>query len=279
MPTDLIERLAAYRTTLDGAIAADLADRTTSTHPPRARSTRLLLAGAAIGVVAMGVIALAWSATDRGRAPATTPSVDPPEMTVDESVASVAPEPTSAPADTTAAQPDAATAIDRLALGDSVMLGAAADLAERGFTVDAVESRAFVNGVEVIEALAAREQLGDLVVVHLGTNGPISSTDMTRLMDALADVPRVVLLTLDIPRDYIAANNALLYDTASTYPNVELLDWAGLADACPGTPPASVPPASTQRAGCFYDDGFHLRPDGQRYYANLIDSMLPTVGD
>jgi len=150
--------------------------------------------------------------------------------------------------------------IAKLALGDSVMLGAATQLSADGFTVDAVESRAFVNGLDTVQQLKEQGRLGDVVVVHLGTNGPITPSDMTAMMDALADVPQVLLLTIDVPRDYTAANNALIYDTVNTYPNVALLDWAGLDDTCPGD--------------CFYSDGYHLRPDGQTYYAALISGAL-----
>jgi len=159
---------------------------------------------------------------------------------------------------TTAVPPPAV--ISQLALGDSVMLGAAQQLAAQGFTVDAIESRAFVNGVDTVLALNEQGRLGDVVVVHLGTNGPIGSGDMTRMMEALAGVPQVLLLTIDVPRDYTAENNALIYDTVNTYPNVSLLDWAGLAGACPGE--------------CFYSDGFHLRPEGQDYYVSLIAGAL-----
>ena len=154
--------------------------------------------------------------------------------------------------------------VSKLALGDSVMLGAAPQLVEQGFTVDAVESRAFVNGLDTIQQLNAQGRLGDVVVVHLGTNGPIGSGDMTRMMEALAGVPQVLLLTIDVPRDYTAGNNALIYDTASTYPNVSLLDWAGNDDACPGD--------------CFYNDGYHLKSDGAAYYASLIAGALQAEG-
>ncbi len=150
--------------------------------------------------------------------------------------------------------------IPKLALGDSVMLGAATQLSADGFLVDAIESRAFVNGLDTVQQLNEQGRLGDVVVVHLGTNGPIEPSDMTAMMEALAGVPQVLFLTIDVPRDYTAGNNALIYDTVSTYPNASLLDWAGLDDTCPGD--------------CFYSDGFHLRPDGQIYYATLISSAL-----
>jgi peptidoglycan/LPS O-acetylase OafA/YrhL len=174
---------------------------------------------------------------------------------------SVVPPVTVAETTTTTAPP---VPIAEFALGDSVMLGAAPQLSQLGFTVDAIESRAFVNGLDTILQLNEQGRLGDVVVVHLGTNGPIEPDDMTRMMEALAGVPQVLLLTVDVPRDYTAGNNALIYDTVNTYPNVALLDWAGLADACPGN--------------CFYTDGYHLRPDGQVYYATLIDSALSAPG-
>ena len=162
--------------------------------------------------------------------------------------------------ETTTTTTSAVVPIAKLALGDSVMLGAATQLAADGFTVDAVESRAFVNGLDTVQQLQSQGRLGDVVVVHLGTNGPISNSDMTAMMEALAAVPQVLLLTVDVPRDWTAGNNGLIYDTANTYPNVSLLDWAGLDDSCPGD--------------CFYSDGFHLRPDGQTYYAALINGAL-----
>ncbi len=150
--------------------------------------------------------------------------------------------------------------IAKLALGDSVMRGAAPSLLEQGFLVDAVESRQFTDGADAIETLNQQGRLGDVVVVHLGTNGFIDANDMTRMMEALAGVPQVLLLTIDVDRQWTAGNNALVYDAVNTYPNVFLLDWLGNAPACPGD--------------CFASDGFHLRADGQKYYAALIDGVL-----
>ncbi len=182
-----------------------------------------------------------------------------PDGTTDPS-GSVAP-PASDAATTTTAPP---APIPMLALGDSVMLGAAGQLRDNGFVVDAIESRQFSNGADTIATLNQQGRLGDVVVVHLGTNGNISSGDMTRMMEALAGVPQVLLLTLEAPVEWIGANNTLIYDTVANYANVSLLDWAGLTTACPGD--------------CFASDGYHLRPDGQVYYAALIDGRLQGAG-
>jgi peptidoglycan/LPS O-acetylase OafA/YrhL len=189
--------------------------------------------------------------------PTAVPGTDQPTPTEPQTTAGGTTPPATVETTTTAPAP---VVIDRLALGDSVMLGAAGKLAEQGLTVDAVESRQFVDGVEVVQALQTQSRLGDVVVIHLGTNGTISPSTMTQMMDALAGVPQVLLLTVDVDREWTAGNNSLIYDTANTYPNVELLDWAGLSDQCPGD--------------CFAVDGFHLRPDGQAYYAQLINELL-----
>ena len=185
-----------------------------------------------------------------------------PEPEVTSPGGSAVPVPSVVETTTTTTAPPAPIA--KLALGDSVMLGAATQLAADGFTVDATESRAFVNGLDTVLALNEQGRLGDAVVVHLGTNGPIGGGDMTQMMETLAGVPQVLLLTIDVDRDWTAGNNGLIYDAVNTYPNVSLLDWAGLSDSCPGD--------------CFYSDGFHLRPEGQDYYASLIDGALVAPG-
>jgi peptidoglycan/LPS O-acetylase OafA/YrhL len=196
------------------------------------------------------------SGTDTTDPPVGTGDTTPPEGTTDPA-GSVVPLPPVEETTTTTAAP---APIAKLALGDSVMLGAAGQLSEDGFIVSAEESRSFVNGLDTVLQLNEQGRLGDVVVVHLGTNGPIGSGDMARMMEALAGVPQVLLLTNEAPVDWIGANNSLIYETAANYANVSLLDWAGLNDSCPGD--------------CLYDDGYHLRPDGQVFYAGLIGEFL-----
>jgi peptidoglycan/LPS O-acetylase OafA/YrhL len=199
--------------------------------------------------------------TCTGRAPVAPPVTTVPETTTAPQGSVVAP-PTSTPAPTTTLSPLAP--IPKLALGDSVMLGAAAQLKEQGFTVDATESRQFGDGLETVLTLQSQNRLGDVVVLHLGTNGTIGTDTMTRMMEALSGVPQVVLLTLDAPVEWVPPNNVLIAETAGAYPNVTLLDWAALSGSCPGE--------------CFYSDGYHLRPEGQVYYASLVADALQPPG-
>ncbi len=150
--------------------------------------------------------------------------------------------------------------IPMLALGDSVMLGAASKVAALGFTVDAVESRQFVDGVAVAETLKEQGRLGDVVLLHLGTNGSISAESMQRMMTALADVPRVIMLTNDVDREWTAGNNQLIYDIAANNANVQLVAWNDLNDLCVDN--------------CFASDGFHMNANGSTFYAQVISDFM-----
>ncbi len=172
--------------------------------------------------------------------------------------------PTVAPPTTLATTTLPPAPIPKLALGDSVMQGAAPQLEGIDFVVDAEESRQFSSGVDVVEALQAQGRLGDVVAVHLGTNGPIFQSEMDELMAALSDVPQVILITTSLPDepryDFKTANNALIYDTVATHPNATLVDWAGHAANCVGD--------------CFYADGIHMKSTGAQYYADVISSFV-----
>ncbi len=144
------------------------------------------------------------------------------------------------------------------AVGDSVMLGAAPALTDAGFVVDAHQNRQLADYLPVIQQLAASGRLTGTVVVHLGTNGGFTSDQLDAFMEALAGVPQVLVLTDHAQRSWIAGNNQHIAALQGTYPNVLVGNWDALAADCPGS--------------CFYDDGIHLRPDGQSYYTALIQS-------
>ncbi len=123
-----------------------------------------------------------------------------------------------------------------------------------------MESRAWVNGLDFVETLERQDRLPETLIIHLGTNGPIGQANMDRMMAAVTTVPRVLLLTNDVDRDYTAGNNELIFAAAAANDNVQLLDWEGFAPGCPGD--------------CFEADGFHLKPDGRNFYAQLISESL-----
>lgn len=166
---------------------------------------------------------------------------------------------TTVPPETTTTTTEPPAPIPFLAVGDSVMLGAAPTLRDAGMVVQAEESRQMIDMVPVMQQLRDQGRFGVAVVVHLGTNGPITADTLDAFMATVAEVPNVVVLTLRAQRPWIAGNNERLR-TLSSRPNVILLDWERLSAECPGP--------------CFYSDGIHLRPEGQRYYSQLIFDVL-----
>jgi hypothetical protein len=148
-----------------------------------------------------------------------------------------------------------------LLVGDSVMLGAKAELAGRGLTVDAVESRQFHTGVGLVTRAAARGTLPANLVVHLGTNGTLAVADCRAVVAAAGPDRRVFLVTPHAPRAWIAGDIAHLRQCMAASPagRTVLVDWNG---------PALKHPA------WFYSDRIHLNGRGRTAYAALITAAI-----
>jgi peptidoglycan/LPS O-acetylase OafA/YrhL len=154
------------------------------------------------------------------------------------------------------------------AIGDSVMLGAANQLAatvnamfgnQPVTGVNAAESRQFSAGVDLIQQLKDAGQLGQDVVVQLGTNGTVDPGDFDRLMTILSDRKKVVIVNAKVPRLWEQQVNDTLAAGVKKYKNAVLLDWHGYG---------------SQHPEFFYDDGIHLRPEGAAAYAQYVAQAL-----
>jgi hypothetical protein len=150
--------------------------------------------------------------------------------------------------------------IEVLAIGDSVMLGAAEELATYGITVDAQKSRPFKAALPIVNYVKSIGALGEAVVIHLGTNSGTSQDTIDSIMAPLAGVPLVLVLTNAVPgKGWEKSNNTLIRALPDRYPNVKVLDWKLLVDPNPKW---------------VYDDGTHLRPIGQERYTEAILEAL-----
>jgi len=146
--------------------------------------------------------------------------------------------------------------IDVLAIGDSVMLGAARELASRGATVDAMKSRSVRQALEIVNYLKSVRRLGSIVVIHLGTNSTTSTETLDEIMASLSDTPLVLFLTVHVPSEpRQSINNRLINALPQRYANVKVLDWYAIAQQYPEY---------------LYGDDTHLRPAGARFYADII---------
>ena len=153
-----------------------------------------------------------------------------------------------------------AAKFDVLAVGDSVMLGSARKLTSYGITVDAAKNRQVSSGAQVLDYRMKTGELGNNVVVHLGTNGRTTASTFDQVMKPLAKVQRVIVLTVRVPGSpYSDKNNEIITALPLKYPNVTILDWAAL---------------STGHKDWFASDGIHPNALGQDQYVGFILKAL-----
>lgn len=81
-------------------------------------------------------------------------------------------------------------------------------------------------------------------------------------MSVLADTSRVIFLTTKVPRKWQDTNNATLIQGAESHPNALIVDWNG---------------QSASHPEWFWKDGIHLRPEGAKFYTDLIAATLEQI--
>ena len=177
--------------------------------------------------------------------------------------ATVPPTPPTVAAAAAPAAPPQPPPIDVLAIGDSVMVGAAPALQARlgaGGFIDAHIGRQFDEGIQVAKSYHDRGVLGRAVVVHLGDNGPIRPSEVDALLDQLAGVPNILLVNVRVARDWQAEVNQTLADAAARHPGVKLVDWFAF---------------SAPHDDWFEGDHTHLNESGMTAFADAIATAIP----
>ncbi|MFA7248451.1 MAG: acyltransferase family protein [Dehalococcoidia bacterium] len=200
------------------------------------------------GLTVRSLSAVVTATVSPAPASSTTPGAAP-EGTVEPATSPMLiPEPTALPAEPPGGP--------FLAIGDSVMLGAASGLAQAFGTieVDAAIGRDVATTLRILRERRAADRLPSTVIVQVGNNGPITRPQMDELMQTLSGVRRVVIVDLHVPQPWEAPNNTMLADAVARHPNARLAAWHA---------------ASNARADLFWDD-MHLRQPGVDSYVALI---------
>ncbi len=186
-------------------------------------------------------------------APATTATTEPASPTA-------VPDPAAPPA------PPAPTAFaPTTAIGDSVLVGAAEALSARMgsvLAVDAVIGRQMEDAAELVTTIAAEGRLGQVVLLHLGNNGPFTAEQIDEVFAAIGPDRTVLLVNVLVPRRWEGEVNDQLAAAAARHSNAVLVDWRSLV---------------TSESGLTRDDGFHLTASGAERYADLVVGQVPRV--
>lgn len=144
-----------------------------------------------------------------------------------------------------------------VAIGDSVMLGAARHLRAPGaqITIDAVVGRQASAVVDLLEQLKVSGEKPEVVLIHIGNNGTLREQQFEAMVKLLKNVPNVVFVNTKVPRRWQDPNNAVLTAGARRHSRVLLVDWLSYSQGHPEW---------------FRADGYHLQPDGAEAYAGLL---------
>ena len=102
----------------------------------------------------------------------------------------------------TAEQSAASAAGPVTAVGDSVMLGAV-DALQRDIpnlsTIDARGSRQIPEAIGVLRQLRAADELGEVVIIHMGDNGIITDEQFDEMMEVLSGAREVLVVNTTVP--------------------------------------------------------------------------------
>ena len=152
------------------------------------------------------------------------------------------------------------------AIGDSVMLDAQPDLQADipGIDVEAEVSRQWDDGIALVQDMKADRTLGSIVVIDLGTNGPVDLEQFQQMMSALSGASVVVFVTVHLPPYYSWVEIGQRHPRAGRT----------RCTTTPGSPTST--PSPTQNPEWFGSDGVHMPigGTGAQAMARLIASTI-----
>jgi peptidoglycan/LPS O-acetylase OafA/YrhL len=217
------------------------------------------------------------SAASQASAQATSVGTGPGAVSASPSASSSSPSAASSAAASSAPAAACRTAAAKLpkvsgrqvtAIGDSVMVASAAALNATlpGIYINAEVGRAMVNGLAVIQSLAARHELRRYVVVGLGTNGPVSAAQIRQLRHLTGPNRDLILVNTFGPMPWESSVNTVLDAAGRQTAHVSLADWHA---------------AIAGHTSLLWTDRIHPQPAGAKVYARIvlaaIAAQLPHV--
>jgi len=152
------------------------------------------------------------------------------------------------------------------AIGDSVMLAAASELEVTfpGIAIDAAVSRQMFEAPDLVGAAVAAGQMRPILLLGLGTNGWIDEATLDEIHSMLPRNTRMVVVNVQVPREWGTDVNAILADFARHERDVELSNWYD---------------AIQPQIDVLADDEVHPGPTGSRIYCVALASALQRLAE
>lgn len=147
------------------------------------------------------------------------------------------------------------------AVGDSVMVASTPALQQAlpGIYIDAMVGRQFNAALPLIASLKADGLLRPVVVVGLGTNGPVTPSEISQLLAEIGPHRKLVLVNTFEARPWEQEVNSTLAAAAADHPGVVLADWYTTIE---------------HHTNLLWPDGIHPRPGGGIVYARMLKAAL-----
>lgn len=150
------------------------------------------------------------------------------------------------------------------AIGDSVMADAADSIQKLvpHAYVDAQVGRQGSAAPAVIKELKANGHLNKIVVLNLGTNGPMTQETVDEIIKEIGPGHQIYWVTAHVPtRPWQQTVNDQIKGLAKKNKNVHVVDWYK---------------ASQGHQDWFADDNVHMGPSGNDHFAQLITKTILT---
>jgi hypothetical protein len=145
-----------------------------------------------------------------------------------------------------------------LAVGDSVMLGAAPQLRRGGFEIDVRGCRQMTEGLGVLSARRRAGSLPDVAVIALGTNWTVTTAQIRTALRILGPTRVLGLVTPPEAGGVASSDQAVMRAAGRRWKlRVKVLDWVA---------------RSAGKAWTW--DGMHLTPEGAKAYARLLSGAF-----
>lgn len=143
------------------------------------------------------------------------------------------------------------------AIGDSVMIDITPYFKNTfpDIRIDAQIGRQLSKAIPVVEQLKNEGDLGNYVIIGLGTNGAFTTEQLVSLIKLIGNERKIIFINTRVPRPWESIVNERLKVTVTKYPNVTLVDWYA---------------ASAGKKDYFAPDGVHLTNVGAEAYAVLV---------
>ena len=147
-------------------------------------------------------------------------------------------------------------------VGDSIMRGATPEIEARfgDGVVHALSGRRFDEGIPIVEDVVVGTEPPELLIIGLGSNGPVQREDFDEVMVLATDIARVAFVNVRVNRRWEGDSNRELEAGVARYSNAMLIDWYS---------------ASEDVTALLRRDLVHPTAEGYRAFAELIaDSVF-----